>query len=87
MTFVYKLDNRPDKTSLATQDVQSPVIKTAGGSWSYENQDNQTRWTQVNTIVFKDSFLLQLIKPFMIWMFKIQTNKAMNKAKKLIELL
>jgi hypothetical protein len=87
MTFVYKLDNRPDKTSLATQNVQSLIIKTAGGSWSYEEQDNQTIWTQVNTIVFKDSFLLQLIKPFMRWMFKMQTNKAMNKAKKLIELL
>ena len=45
MTFVYKLDDRPHKTSLAATEIESPIIESAGGSWTYEDQSDKTLWT------------------------------------------
>ena len=86
MTFVYKLDDRPNKTTLAAKEIQSPIIKSAGGSWKYEMQNDGTLWTQTNTIVFKKNFLLPLLLPFYKLIFEYQTKIAMKNAKKLIEL-
>jgi hypothetical protein len=85
MTFVYKLDDRPNKTSLAAVEVQSPVIESGGGSWKYEEQNGGTLWTQTNTIVLKKHFLLRLLKPLLRRLFFVQTKKAMQKAKLLLE--
>jgi hypothetical protein len=85
MTFVYKLDNRPNKTSLKGIDIESPYIIAAGGSWIYEEQNGITKWTRVDTIVLKDSLLMSLS----IWLFKLilnfQTRKAMKKVKRILE--
>ncbi len=87
MTFVYKLDDRPNKTSLAGREIESPFIESAGGSWTYEDQSGGTLWTQTNTIIFKNSILLPLLLPLYKMMFQNQTKQAMKKAKGLIEKL
>ena len=85
MTFVYKLDNPPNKTTLAAKDIQSPVFDAAGGSWVYSEMDGGTLWTQTNTIVLKPNFLWWLMRPLLKWMLQVQTRMAMQKAKKILE--
>lgn len=85
MIFVYKLEDRPHKTSLAAREIQSSMMEGGGGSWVYEEQNGGTLWTQTNTIVFKQGFFLSLLNPFFKWAFNGQTKKAMEKAKKIIE--
>jgi hypothetical protein len=63
MTFVYKQDERPYKTSLATSEVQSLFIESAGGSWIYEELNGGTNWTQRNTIQLKQKRLLSILLP------------------------
>src|SRR5438477_1864130 len=53
MIFVYKLNERPNKTSLAAREVTSSFVESGGGSWTYEDQGENTLWTQTNTIIFK----------------------------------
>lgn len=85
MTLVYKLDDRPHKTTLAAKEVVSPMIASAGGSWAYLEKDGGTVWTQTNTIVLKNKLLLLCLKPFLRWGFKRQTKESMSHAKKLME--
>jgi len=87
MTFIYKLDERPHKTSLAAKEITAPLIVNAGGSWIYEEQNGKTLWTQTNTIVFKQNFLLKLLLPIYKFVFGSLTKKAMKKAKQEIEKL
>jgi hypothetical protein len=85
MSFIYKLDDRPNKTSLVAKDIKSPLIESAGGSWSYEDVEGGTLWTQTNTIEFKKNILLLLLLPLYKSMFASQMKKAMIRAKKLME--
>lgn len=85
MTFVYKLNDRPNKTSLATREVSSPIVESGGGSWVYEEENGGTHWTQTNTIVFKKNFMLPVLLPLYNSIFRRQMIKAMQKAKKLLE--
>lgn len=87
MTFIYKLDDKPNKTSLAAKEIQSPIIESAGGSWNYENQNKGTLWSQTNTIVIKKGFLSASLLPFYKFIFTRLTKHAMQKAKKIIEKL
>lgn len=86
MTFVYKLDDRPNKTTLAVKESISPFIVGGGGSWTYEEQDDgQTRWTQSGSIIFKNNILSKLFMPVYKLAFSMQTKKAMKKAKSIME--
>lgn len=85
MTFVYKQDERPYKTSLVAKEISSPLIESAGGSWIYEEQDGKTRWHQTNTIIFKKNFRVKLALPLFKIIFSMQTRQAMKKAKQEIE--
>ena len=85
MTFLYKLDHRPFKTTLVAKEIKSAIIESAGGSWAYEPNENGTLWTQTNSIVLKNGFWLRLLLPFFRWAFRFQTIKAMEKAKKMME--
>ena len=85
MTFVYKLDDRPNTTTLATQEVESPIIESAGGSWNYRDQDGGTLWSQTNTIIFKKNVLMPVLLPFYKWIFSTQMKNAMKKVKKMLE--
>jgi len=85
MTFVYKLDERPNRTSLAARDILSPLIIAAGGSWLYEENEGATLWTQTNTIVFKKNILTRIFLPIFKRIFTLQTISAMKKAKEELE--
>src|SRR4051812_958837 len=65
MTFIYKQDERPHKTSLVAREISSPLIESAGGSWVYEEQNGTTVWQQTNTIVFKKTFAVNLALPLL----------------------
>ena len=85
MTFVYKLLDKPNKTSLVAREIESPLIESAGGSWTYEEHQNGTLWTQTNTIRFKKNFILPILLPVFRSLFQNQTEKAMKKAKAMME--
>lgn len=87
MTFIYKLDERPYKTSLAAKEIVSPLILNAGGSWIYQEEGGKTLWTQTNTVVFKQNFLFKIFLPIFEFAFSRLTKKAMEKAKQEIEKL
>lgn len=87
MTFIYKLDERPHKTSLAAKEISAPLILNAGGSWIYVEQNGKTLWTQTNTIVFKQNFLFKIFLPIFKLVFSRLIKKAMKKAKQEIEKL
>lgn len=85
MTFVYKLDDKPNKTSLKAMDIDSSFIIAAGGAWSYEENDGITKWTQINSLVLKNSGFLSLFSRIFKFLLQIQTQKAMNKVKFILE--
>ena len=85
MTFVYKLDDRPNKTSLAIQDIESKWIEGGGGSWSYEDKSGGTLWSQTNTIIYKRGLLIWLCLPSLKLIFNYQMRIAMARAKMIIE--
>jgi len=87
LTFSYKLDDRPNRTTLVAVDIASPVIASLGGSWIYEDQEGNTLWTQKGTIVLKDSYASKLLLPFYRLIFNMLTRYAMKKAKRQIERL
>lgn len=85
MTMQYKLEDPPNKTSLAITEVKSPMVTGGGGSWQYEAQDGGTLWTQVNTIILKDAIWAKLMIPAATEYFKNKTIKAMQTAKEMME--
>ena len=85
MTLIYKLDERPSKTTLVAQDISSPIIQSAGGFWTYHEQDGETLWEQSNTIILKNYFIFKLLMPLYKWLLTFMTRKAMQKAKQKIE--
>lgn len=87
MTYVYKLDDRPNKTTLVARDVSSPIIESIGGAWTYDDHGRQTLWTQAGTVVLKKHFLVILMLPMCKFALKLLTKKAMQKAKRAIEKL
>ncbi len=87
MTLVYKLDDRPNKTTLVAKDISSLLIAEAGGSWSYEEQNGGTLWKQTNTIIFKKNLFVYFLLPVYLRLFRYQANKSMKKAKQEIEKL
>ena len=85
MTFVYKLDDRPHKTTLAAREIHSSLIKSGGGSWSYEQVVNATLWTQTNTLGFHSNLLNRILLPLYKRILLLQTQRAMLRAKRILE--
>jgi hypothetical protein len=85
MTFVYKLDDRPNKTSLAIKEIESKWIEGGGGSWSYEEDNGGTLWSQTNTLIFKSSLMVRLILPIIRLVFQRQMKTSMQRAKLILE--
>jgi hypothetical protein len=52
IVFEYKLDDRPNKTSLAIKETNSKWIIGGGGSCAYEGENGGTWWSQTNTIIW-----------------------------------
>ncbi|MCB0698476.1 MAG: SRPBCC family protein [Chitinophagales bacterium] len=85
MTIRYKLERRPEKTSLAILETNSQMMDGGGGSWQYEAQDGGTLWTQVNTVILKDAIWAKLMQPVATKYFKDKTIQAMEKVKEMME--
>jgi hypothetical protein len=85
MTFIYKQDERPYRTSLVAKEIVSSIIQSAGGSWSYEDQNGKTLWTQTNTVIFKKKYFLKFLLPVFEFLFSRATVNAMKKAKQEME--
>ena len=85
MTFVYRLEERPQRTIVTSKDVESPYLLNAGGSWTYEEKEYGTLWTQKNTVSFHKSFLLPFILPVLRFVMKRNLIASMQKAKKIME--
>jgi hypothetical protein len=83
----YRQFDRPLRTSLAMEEIRSPLIVAGGGSWSYERLGPATRWTQVNTIVLRDTLVAKLAAPLLRWQFERATRRAMQRAKSHLERL
>ena len=85
MTIRYKLERRPEKTSLAILETNSQMMSGGGGSWQYEAKDGGTLWTQTNTVILKDAMWAKLMMPVVSKYFKDKTIQAMQKAKEMME--
>ena len=85
MTFVYKVNDRPKKTTLAIHDLNSNWIYGGGGSWKYEDQQGGTLWSQTNTLILKSNIFLSIFRPVITFIFKNQTRQAMQRAKMILE--
>ena len=85
MTFVYKLDDRPNKTTLVAREIKSPLVTAAGGSWSYTENSGGTLWEQTNSITIRNTFFTRLLFSFIKKMFNARMKQSMNLAKKIIE--
>ncbi len=71
--LVYKLEDKPNKTSLAMTETRSVLIKGGGGSWKYEPKGQGTLWTQTNTLILKDGFFYALLRPIITIQLKRNT--------------
>lgn len=85
MTFVYKLDDKPNKTSLKAIVIHSSFIIAAGGAWRYEDQNGMTKWTRVDTLVIKETSIMSLFIWYIKLILNVQTRKAMKKVKQILE--
>ena len=85
MTLEYKIEQRPNKTNLQAKDIQSSLIQAAGGTWTYEKQDEGTLWTQTNNIVIKNSLWNSIMFPLYKNIYLSQLITAMKLAKIMIE--
>ena len=85
MKFVYKVYDRPNKTSLALQDIKSRRIISGGGSWNYQEKNGGTLWTQTNTLIYKPGFLNAIFMPMFRFSWKREIRKSMWRAKRNLE--
>lgn len=84
-TLVYRLDRRPERTSLAFRDVRSAWITGGGGSWDYEPVDGGTRWQQTNTLELKRPTLMRLLAPLVERSLRRAMRQSMVAAKARLE--
>ena len=84
-TLKYKLEKKPEKTSLVLKNIKSPLMRGGGGSWVYHESDGFTLWTQTNTLILKKGLPSLLLKSLVHYFLKRDTRRAMYKAKKLME--
>ena len=81
----YKEFDRPRRTSLALQDVESMYISGGGGSWSYEEHIGGTIWTQTNTLIFKTGLWSRLLASIVRRQLRASTRRAMKRARNMLE--
>ena len=78
MVFEYKLDDRPNKTSLSIRETNSKWIIGGGGAWNYERENGGTSWSQTNTLIFRPSFVIRFLLPIIQLAFRLQVKSAMK---------
>lgn len=83
--LTYKLCRKHIKTSLKLTDTKSWLFVGGGGSWSYSDSHGQTKWTQKNTLIFKNKLTYWLLARPLRFIFRKLTTHSMRKAKAIIE--
>lgn len=83
--FQYRQFDRPSRTSLAMEEVRSPLVVGGGGAWSYEARDGGTVWTQTNTLVLRPGGGYRVILPLVRWQLGVSTRRAMERVKRELE--
>lgn len=81
----YRQFDRPRRTSLAMEEVESAWIEGGGGSWSYEERDGGTLWTQTNTLIVRDGWWRALFVPAIRANLRSLTKGALARSKRLVE--
>ncbi|MBI3555064.1 MAG: SRPBCC family protein [Deltaproteobacteria bacterium] len=81
----YKKGDRPRITTLTMTNSTSAWVTGGGGSWRYEDVGGATRWSQSNTLVLRDHFLMRAVSPMLKMMLGFTTRRAMRKAKRILE--
>jgi hypothetical protein len=84
-TVEYRLFRRPERTSAAFVDVDSPWIMGGGGSWDYRPVDGGTMWEQTNSFELKRPALLGFLAPFFERSLCRAMRRAMAEAKRTME--
>jgi hypothetical protein len=84
-TVVTRLDRRPERTSAVFQEVDSRWITGGGGSWKYEPEGGGTRWTVTNSLEFRPSWLIRLLRPVITRDIRRKARRAMAEAKRILE--
>jgi hypothetical protein len=67
------------------EDVESAWIEGGGGSWSYEERDGGTLWTQVNTLIVRDGWWRGFFVPAIRANLRSSTRRALERARQLAE--
>lgn len=83
--FQYRQFDRPYRTSLSIEEVQSVIVAGGGGSWSYVDMEGGTSWTQTNTLAMKPGWWRRLLLPLVQRQLLLSTRRAMEKAKQKLE--
>ena len=83
--FEYKLNRRPERTSLRMTGMTSRWVVDGGGSWEYAPEAGGTRWTQTNTLVVPRGVLALLVAPLIARNLRTGTKRSMQKAKQILE--
>lgn len=84
-TLKYKLCRKYEITTLKMENTKSLIIKGGGGSWRYEKDNLGTKWTQINSLTFKNIFLYKLFGKFLRQELLKNTIDSMHKVKEQIE--
>ena len=83
--FQYRQFERPRRTSLAMEEVESAWVEGGGGSWSYEESDGGTLWTQTNTLIVRDGWWRALFVSLIRANLRLATRRALARAKAMAE--
>ncbi len=81
----YKLCRRFEKTSLQMTNTRSMLFGGGGGSWNYESTDGGTRWTQTNSLTFKNRLLFFFFAGLIKAHLSYSTRKSMKTARQFLE--
>lgn len=84
-TLVYRLDRRPERTSVAFTDIDSRWISGGGGSWEYLAEDGGTRWEQTNSLELRHPRLVRIFAGTIQRRLRESTIRSMAEAKRRIE--
>ena len=85
LTCHHDLHERPGKSAVVAKEVNSPLIHSADGRWTYDKIGRGTIWSQTNTIVFKPHVLNSILIPIYKAYLRRQIRKGMKQARQEME--
>lgn len=85
MKFLYKVSDKPNKSTLAMADIRSFLFCGGGGSWTYAPIGKGTIWTRVDSLALKQPFCNMFLRPIVSRQLRLKIRHAMMTAKKMIE--